>query len=73
MTKMGYACKSVREVSSVRCVWHRYDIPNEVSVLPICDPFTSLNNSFKNKAKRKLNNEIYLILKIESQLQFKGK
>ena len=52
-------------VSSVRCVWHWYDIPNEVSILPICAPFTSLNNSFTNKAKRKLNNEIDLILKIE--------
>lgn len=40
-------------------------------------PFTSSNNSVKNKAKRKLNNEIDLILKIESLMkndwQFKGK
>ena len=65
MTQLGYVCKSVRGLLSVRCV-NRGTTFQMISVLPICAPFTSLNNSFKNKAKRKLNNEIDLILKVET-------
>ena len=40
MTQLEHACKSVWEVLSVWCVWHGYDTSNEISVLPICAPFT---------------------------------